>query len=79
MTFSEVHTDKSKTVERAVNAARCNNFSVSLSKQKLRFIEYIQKDIEKHRAIGISTKTLDRACRSAYGRSLCQIMNGYMY
>lgn len=79
MSFTEVHTDKSKTVERARNAARCNNFTVSVTKQKLRFLEYTKKDIEKYLAMGFSTDTLDRACRSAYGKSLRQIMNGYIY
>ena len=76
MTFSEVHTDKSRTVKRARNAARCNNFAVSITKQKLRFLEYTQRDINKYRAIGFSPDALDRACKEVYNRSLRQITIG---
>ena len=76
MTFSENHKDKPKVVDRAKNAARYSNFAVSVAKQKLRFLEYTQRDINKYKAIGMSTDTLDRVCKEVYNRSLNQIMNG---
>lgn len=76
MTFSENHKDKPKVVDRAKNAARYSNFAVSVAKQKLRFLEYTQRDINKYRAIGFSPDALDRACKEVYNRSLRQITIG---